>query len=195
MDQVRGLSAASLSDIDLERQVTRAHATRNWIFLHGTGGQYRRHTERMLELEQEYLSRHPQRTWQGTADDERPFTANDRIHQIHEVLQMFESEMGRLLTELTGLAELAVSAPTVAGDVPVAAEDRLLARYAEAPDGRMHKLEAHQAARQLGLHPAQVAILYRQDPPFLEVQGAYRVLTDAGRASVATLTGASTSVD
>jgi len=61
-----GVPATELSDEELERQGTLAHATRNWVFLHGTREQFQHHTERMLELEQEYLRRHPQRTWQGT---------------------------------------------------------------------------------------------------------------------------------
>jgi hypothetical protein len=58
--------ASELSDAELERQGVQAHATRHWVFLHGTAQQFNTHTERMLELEQEYLARHPQRTWQGS---------------------------------------------------------------------------------------------------------------------------------
>ncbi len=49
----------------------------------------------------------------------------------------------------------------------------------------MHKLEAHQVARALGVSPAAVAALYRHDPPLLATQGPDRVLTDAGRAWLA----------
>jgi hypothetical protein len=61
-----GRPAAELSDEELESQGTQAHGTRNWVFLHGTAEQFSRHTSRMLELEQEYLRRHPHRTWQGS---------------------------------------------------------------------------------------------------------------------------------
>src|SRR6516225_7688197 len=60
-----GVPARELSDAELERQGLRAHETRHWMFLHGTAEQFRTHTRRMLELENEYLRRHPQRTWQG----------------------------------------------------------------------------------------------------------------------------------
>lgn len=63
----RGARATTdLSDADLEAQGAQAHATRNWVFLHGTAEQFASHTVRMLALEQEYLRRHPRRTWQGT---------------------------------------------------------------------------------------------------------------------------------
>ena len=61
-----GRPARELSDEELERQGKSAHDTRNWVFLHGTAEQFATHTARMLELEQEYLRRHPKRTWQGT---------------------------------------------------------------------------------------------------------------------------------
>ena len=64
-----GVPARELSDEELERQGVHAHAMRHWVFLHGTAEQFRTHTERMLELEQEYLRRHPQRTWQGTGGE------------------------------------------------------------------------------------------------------------------------------
>jgi Family of unknown function (DUF6158) len=63
--QPTGVPAHELTDEELERQGTQAHATRNWVFLHGTAEQFAHHTERMQELEQEYLRRHPKRTWQG----------------------------------------------------------------------------------------------------------------------------------
>lgn len=190
MENLSGLPARELSDIELERLGSRAHATRSWVFLHGTSSQYRHHTERMLELEQEYLRRHPQRTWQGTVDDETPVTVGDRIEQIQQILSHFESEMSRLLTELTelthtsDLTKLTDATRKTTGEGPTDTEVKLLARYAEAPAGRLHKLEAHHAARELGLHPSRVAQLYRQDPPLLAVDGGYRVLTEDGRAAL-----------
>src|SRR5215212_3459910 len=64
-----GIPARELSDDELERQGVHAHAMRHWVFLHGTAEQFQRHTERMLELEQEYLRRYPKRTWQGSGED------------------------------------------------------------------------------------------------------------------------------
>ncbi|MBA3798094.1 MAG: hypothetical protein H0X18_03095 [Geodermatophilaceae bacterium] len=131
----KGVPASELSDEDLEHQGTQVHQTRNWVFLHGTAEQFQTHTERMFELEQEYLRRHPMRTWQGTEAGDRP------------------------------------------GD-----ERDYLARFAATPEGRMHKLEAHHVARELGLRPERVAALHRQDPPLLGTDGDFRVLTDPGRS-------------
>ena len=60
-----GRSVAELTDDELESQGKLAHETRNWVFLHGTAEQFSNHTKRMLALEEEYLRRHPKRTWQG----------------------------------------------------------------------------------------------------------------------------------
>ena len=64
---------------------------------------------------------------------------------------------------------------------PEQAQLELLRRFADAPDGRMHKLEAHQIARQIAPDSHLVAQLYRQDPPLLQAERDMRVLTDAGR--------------
>lgn len=179
MEQHRGVPARELSDVELERQGTRAHATRNWVFLHGTTEQFNRHTERMLELEQEYLRRYPKRTWQGTGASAAGTVS--RVEQIRQVLRSIESQMEGLLSELAGEQVSNAGEPK-----PVeTAEGRLLAGFAEAPGGRMHKLEAHQAARELGLSATDVAGLYKQDPPLLAAAGAYRLLTEDGRAWLA----------
>ncbi|WP_300006820.1 DUF6158 family protein [Pseudonocardia sp.] len=169
--ETHGTAARELSDAELERQGTRAHATRNWVFLHGTADQFRHHTERMLELEQEYLRRHPKRTWQGAGGEAAQQV--DRVEQLRQMLRTFGSQMEAVLAEL---------AQAQSDPAPGAADVALLERFAAAPDGRMHKLEAHQAARELGLHAADVARLYTQDPPLLATAGAYRFLTDDGRA-------------
>ena len=126
-----------LSDVELEAQGAQAHATRNWVFLHGTAEQLASHTERMLALEGEYLRRHPRRTWQGAAQGSA--TAADPVR--------------------------AVLAAVAAGG------------------GRLHKLEVHQAARAANLPRAALAVLYGQG--LLSTDGADRVLTDAGRARLA----------
>ncbi|MDQ1661273.1 MAG: hypothetical protein QOJ68_1253 [Blastococcus sp.] len=175
MTERPGIPARELSDEELERQGVHAHTMRHWVFLHGTAEQFRTHTERMLELEQEYLRRHPQRTWQGTDGEAGPLSRDARIRDL---VQTFSRAVTALLDE------------EPAG-IPVAADDRrdpeeataaLLRRFAEAPDGRMHKLEAHQVARQLSPDSHIVARLYRQDPPLLQAERDMRVLTDAGRA-------------
>jgi hypothetical protein len=58
----------------------------------------------------------------------------------------------------------------------------LLRLVAEAPHGRMHKLEVHQAARLVGLDRADLARLYTADPQLLATEKQDRVITDAGRA-------------
>lgn len=138
-----GRPASELTDEELEQQGTQAHTTRNWVFLHGTAEQFATHTSRMLELEQEYLRRHPKRTWQGS-----------------------------------GGAPGGDAGPAPVADDPSIA---LLRRLAGSPDGRMHKLEVHQAAREVGLDRAALARLYTAEPPLLTTEQQDRVITDAGR--------------
>ena len=170
-----GIPARELSDEELERQGVHAHAMRHWVFLHGTAEQFRTHTERMLELEQEYLRRHPQRTWQGSGDAPG---APSRDERIRDVVQTFSRAITALLDEEP-------SSPSASGAPrrnPEEAQAALLTRFAESPDGRLHKLEAHQIARQLTSDSHLVASLYRQDPPLLLAERDARVITAAGRA-------------
>lgn len=138
-----GRPAAELTDSELETQGKQLHDTRNWVFLHGSAAQFETHTRRMLELEQEYLHRHPKRTWQGSggADDVAPEPVDD----------------------------------------PVRA---LLQAVADAPGGRLHKLEVHQLARRFGVERATLAALYTQEPQLLVTERSERVITDAGRARI-----------
>lgn len=138
-----GRPASELTDEELEQQGTQAHATRNWVFLHGTAEQFATHTARMLELEQEYVRRYPKRTWQGSGG----------------------ASGGN-----------AGAAPTVEDSSAA-----LLRRLADSPDGRMHRLEVHQAAREVGLERAALARLYTAEPPLLTTELQDRVITDAGR--------------
>ena len=169
-----GIPASELSDEELERQGVHAHTMRHWVFLHGTAEQFRTHTERMLELEQEYLRRHPQRTWQGSGGGAASPSRDDRIRDL---VQTFSRAVTTLLDE-----EPAPAGPARERSDPEHAQAALLQRFAEAPDGRLHKLEAHQIARQLAPDSHLVARLYRQDPPLLLAERDMRVLTDAGRA-------------
>jgi hypothetical protein len=175
MTERPGVPARDLSDEELERQGVHAHAMRHWVFLHGTAEQFRTHTERMLELEQEYLRRHPQRTWQGTDGGAGTLSRDDRIRDL---VQTFSRAVTTLLDEEpSGATAGAEDRPD-----PEEATAALLRRFAEAPGGRMHKLEAHQIARQLTPDSHIVARLYRQDPPLLQAERDMRVITDAGRA-------------
>lgn len=168
---LQGRAASELTDAELESQGTQAHATRNWVFLHGTAEQYARHTSRMLELEQEYLRRHPHRTWQGSGGA----TTDPRS----EAAALREALRG-IVAQLEALAAEPAHDPTTAArvDDPVLA---VLSAVAEAPGGRLHKLEVHQAAREAGLDRPSLAALYTSDEPLLAVEQQDRVVTDAGR--------------
>ncbi|WP_198588301.1 DUF6158 family protein [Geodermatophilus chilensis] len=176
MTERPGVPARELSDEELERQGVHAHAMRHWVFLHGTAEQFRTHTERMLELEQEYLRRHPQRTWQGSGGGAATPSRDDRIRDL---VQTFSRAVTALLDETP---DPAAAAGNGQRRDPEEAQAALLRRFAEAPGGRLHKLEAHQIARQLAPDSHLVAQLYRQDPPLLLAERDTRVLTDAGRA-------------
>jgi hypothetical protein len=169
---VEGRPARELNDEELEQQGTRAHATRNWVFLHGTAEQYQRHTERMLELEQEYLRRHPKRTWQGAGDDPQQV---DEATRLRLALRSLQRQIDAILAE--GLEE------RPEGEPDPERVKKLLARLAES-GGRMHKLELHQAARELGISPAALAGLYKGEHPLLRTERDQRVLVQ--RASRAT---------
>jgi len=172
-----GVPAHELTDEELERQGLHAHATRHWVFLHGTTDQFRTHTNRMLELEQEYLHRHPKRTWQGTGDQPAGEGVAEAAQttRIRDLVHTFVREIDYLLG----------SDDAEAPSEPGPGERQLIARVAEAPDGRLHKLEVHQLARELGTPPRSVAQLYKAHPPLMRVDGDHRAVTDAGRTWLA----------
>ncbi len=185
MADEHGVAARELSDDDLERQGVQAHATRHWVFLHGTADQFRTHTQRMLELEQEYLRRHPQRTWQGSggADGSTAGAAarDARIRDIARIRDLVHT----LTTEVLALLDenAAVSAPSGgAAQDPAIAKAKVLTAFAASPGGSLHKLEAHQMARTVAPNARLVAELYKQDPPLLRADGDNRVITEAGRS-------------
>lgn len=182
MAEEQGVPARKLTDAELERQGVQAHATRHWVFLHGTAEQFRTHTKRMLELEQEYLRRHPQRTWQGSGGgDGTAATTIAREARIRDLVHTLTSEVFSLLD-----ANASASAPEGGtSDDPGGTKAKLLAAFAAAPDGALHKLEAHQMARSVLSSPQLAASLYKQDPPLLRADGDMRVITDAGRAWLA----------
>ncbi|GAB3309089.1 DUF6158 family protein [Epidermidibacterium keratini] len=127
-----GRPVSELSDEELETQGKNAHDTRNWVFLHGTAEQFATHTERMLALEQEYLRRHPKRTWQGV---ESSSDAGEEVEQVPDpvravlraVADTADGRMNRL--EVHQLARrFGVPRPLLAGlytgDDPLLATDR-----------------------------------------------------------------------
>jgi hypothetical protein len=57
-----GLDPRELDDADLDRELRYLYATREETFFHGSHQALLNHTERMLQLEQEYASRFPERT-------------------------------------------------------------------------------------------------------------------------------------
>lgn len=181
MSDEQGVPARELSDAELERQGVQAHATRHWVFLHGTAEQFSTHTQRMLELEQEYLRRHPQRTWQGSGGaDGAQAAALARDVRIRDLIHTLSAEVLSLLDEQTAANPTQSNA-----EEPAVAQSRLLAAFAAAPNGSMHKLEAHQVARRFAPNARLVASLYKHDPPLLEADGDQRVITDDGRAWLA----------
>jgi Family of unknown function (DUF6158) len=178
MSEEHAVPAAELSDEELERQGIRAHATRNWVFFHGTSEQFNTHTDRMLELEQEYLRRHPQRTWQGSGGaGSVAEKAIARDTRIRELIRSFTTQALSLLDD----SPSAPSPQSHEEDLRTATIS-LLEAFAAAPNGSMHKLEAHQIAREYAPDARLVASLYRHDPPLLNVEGETRMITDAGRA-------------
>ena len=62
MQTTTGVPATELDDADLERELTHLHETRHETFMNGSDDALQAHTERMLELEGEYVRRFPDRT-------------------------------------------------------------------------------------------------------------------------------------
>jgi hypothetical protein len=170
-----GRPAEELSVEELEQQGKHAHETRNWVFLHGSAEQFARHTSRMLELEREYIRRFPKRTWQGSggARGDAEATAEAWRETVRGIIRQLESLVAVSLVDV----------PT-STTPPADPERAFLQRIADA-GGHLHRLEAHQAAREVGLERSRVANLYKADPPLITTQGENRILTDAGRARLA----------
>jgi hypothetical protein len=173
VNDIPGRPARELSDVELEQQGTQAHATRNWVFLHGSAEQFAHHTTRMLELEREYVRRHPRRTWQGSGGAPRDVLAT---------AEAWRQSVRAVVQQLAALVEL--PDPPMASPVSGDPATVFLTQIAAAPDGRLHKLEAHQVAREVGLERAALARLYNTDSPMLVTEQEYRVITEAGRARV-----------
>lgn len=56
-----GIAGAELTEPDLLRELEHLHRTRHETFLHGGTDALVTHTQRTVELEDEYLRRHPER--------------------------------------------------------------------------------------------------------------------------------------
>ncbi|MGB8960674.1 MAG: DUF6158 family protein [Pseudonocardiaceae bacterium] len=56
-----GVRPEDLAESDLLRELHHLHETRHGTFLHGSPDALAEHTSRTTELENEYLSRHPER--------------------------------------------------------------------------------------------------------------------------------------
>jgi len=165
-----GRPAQDLTDAELEQQGKNAHDTRNWVFLNGTAEQFATHTSRMLELEQEYLRRHPKRTWQGSGG------APDQKSDI----EVMRTALRGIVAQIEALLDRESVGDQSSGPAPADPVVALLTRVANAPDGRMHKLEVHQVAREVGLERAALATLYTAAPPLLVTELEDRVITEAG---------------
>jgi hypothetical protein len=134
-----GVPAAQLSDEELERQGAYAHATRNWAFQHATDEQFQRHTLRMLELEQEYLRRHPKPSVQG----DRGVVVDDAA-RLRKALRGLIVQLEALLDEDSG--QVAVALPP-----PPSASAAMMANGAWSPEGASgHALEERQPAHRAG---------------------------------------------
>jgi Family of unknown function (DUF6158) len=168
----KGLPVSELTDAELEAQGTQAHTTRNYVFLHGTAAQFANHTTRMLSLEQEYLRRHPKRTWQRSGGAASvPMEAAEQLHR----------ELAGVILQLMALAERPYEERADAQLPRVNDPIRCLLEKVAERDGRMHKLELHQAARECGMRREVLATLYNGNHQLLAVDRSDRVLTVAGR--------------
>lgn len=133
------------------------------------------------ELEQQGKNAHETRNWvflHGTADQFANHTTR-MLALEQEYLRRYPKRTWQGSGGATaGSSEVEEGSPTEATSDPVAA---LLQLIADSPNGRMHKLEVHQAARDAGLDRASLARLYTAKPPLLTTDQQDRVLTDAGR--------------
>ncbi len=135
----------------------------------------------MLELEEEYLRRHPQRTWQGSGGTEpQPPDIATGLARARDLLDLLRAEVAALQENAHPPEQAGARSPDGWRD-ETRIWGQVLTHFAEAPAGRLHKLEVHHLARRLAPNARLVAALYRHDPPLLAVDGDFRVLTDAGR--------------
>lgn len=130
------------------------------------------------ELETQGKQLHDSRNWMFLHGSAAQFETHTRrmLELEQEYLRRFPK---RTWQGSGGAEETPAAEPATESAVdPVIA---LLRRVAEAPGGRMHKLEVHQAARELGLERAALAKLYTADPKLLATDKQDRVITELGR--------------
>jgi hypothetical protein len=129
------------------------------------------------ELEQQGKNAHETRNWvflHGTAEQYATHTSR-MLDLEQEYLRRYPKRTWQGSGGAPGAGVPKVDDPAKA----------LLRRVADAPGGRLHKLEVHQAAREVGLDRAALARLYTGEPKLLETEHEYRVITNAGRAQLA----------
>ena len=91
--------------------------------------------------------------------------------------------MSGVIHQLETLVELPDAAPA-----PAPTEDpeiAFLKRIADTLVSRLHELEAHQAAHEVGMDRAAVARLYNTQPPRLATELQDRLITVTGRVHLA----------
>lgn len=130
------------------------------------------------ELETQGKQLHDTRNWMFLHGTAAQFETHTR--RMLELEQEYLRRFPKRTWQGSGGAE--ESSPPEPADDPVRA---LLQKVADAPKGRMHKLEVHQAAREVGLERAALARLYTAEPKLLATEKQDRVITDAGRARLA----------
>nr|WP_016906506.1 DUF6158 family protein [Streptomyces xiaopingdaonensis] len=59
--ETMGIDPSELTDAQLVKELETIHRTRHDTLLHGSADALNAHTERLRQLEQEYLRRHPDR--------------------------------------------------------------------------------------------------------------------------------------
>lgn len=126
------------------------------------------------ELETQGKQLHDSRNWMFLHGSAAQFETHTR--RMLELEQEYLRRFPKRTWQGSGGAEEAAG-PEPAAD-PV---DALLRKVADAADGRMHKLEVHQAAREVGLERAALAKLYTAEPKLLATEKQDRVITQAGR--------------
>lgn len=126
------------------------------------------------ELEQQGKQLHDSRNWMFLHGSAAQFETHTK--RMLELEQEYLRRFPKRTWQGSGGAE-ETPAPEPPADPVVA----LLGRVAAMPQGRMHKLEVHQAAREVGLERAALARLYTAEPKLLATDKQDRVITDAGR--------------
>jgi hypothetical protein len=120
---------------------------------------------------------HDTRNWMFLHGTAAQFETHTK--RMLELEQEYVRRFPRRTWQGSGGAEEAEVTPA---DDPVAA---VLQRVADAPGGRLHSLEVHQAAREAGLDRATLARLYTAEPKLLTTDKQDRVITQAGRDRLA----------